>query len=230
MSQRPTAKKNKRKKHSAKRSVNTGRTDVIDHDDVVDDKTDANDETTAAKSDTAKVDVENVETDLEGTPGWTHDVYEANGYLAGVIVFLISVGFMWPLAIVLAASLIVIIGTFFITMLPGVVSSTLGVGPDILLSSADRFVFSWILPVFFISTALAIMAGFAGVSLMKKLARTTSALRRGLYAGHGETWLENRKRRKEEAGARKIAKQMKRAEKKTTRARAQAAEEAMDND
>lgn len=182
----------------------------------------------AHEADTAEVTTQDGRaTNLAGTSAWSREVYDANGYAVGVIVFALSAAAMWALAIAVAGGLVVIGGTYFVTMLPGIVVSSLSVDPAVLLASSDRFIFSWLLPVAFIAIVFAIAAGRGLSACFGKLAKKTATLRRGLYAGHGETWWQNRTRRKAEAGERAEAKRAKKAERARVRAQAAEAEAAL---
>lgn len=143
--------------------------------------------------------------DLDGAPAWTLKFYEKFGIVWSTVLFGLIMFIMWPVVLALVVGLLVALGTQIITAIPGMVASTLGMQLSVLLSSTERFVFSWVMPVVFLVITLGILAGWGAVKLCQRLLDLSSGLARGLMNGHGETPKENYQRRKEEKRERKIA-------------------------
>lgn len=206
------------KQHSRKHEVMVDNANKVhadaaskEHDGVVVDDGDDTMRGETVQSETSRV------RDLHDTPKWTHEVYEANGYTVGTIVFAIAAAVIWGVGFAAMAGVVVIAGTYFVTMLPGVVLSSLGVDAQVLLATPDRFLFSWVLPVLFITI---VFGGACAIGVGKYFSwihRYTGRLRRGLYAGHGETWNENRKCRKLEREHRKQQKSVDKARRQKDR-------------
>lgn len=158
-------------------------------------------------------------------PAWTRWVWSKFGYLGGYLVFLLFILLVWPLGIALAGGVIILVASLVITSVPGMVLSALGVPMAVVVSSTDRFLFSWVIPVLFVTIVL----GGGAVLVLKAIAgwaaRWTGRIRGGLYAGYGVELPDNlsaRRARRKENKAKKKAERKSAEEVKEARAQRKA--------
>ena len=143
-------------------------------------------------------------------PQWANWVYVKWGYLPGVLVFMLFLLLVWPVGLAVAAGLLSWIATDFVGSLPDSVVNEMGITAPV------------VMPVVF----LVIVTALLSAAVVKAVAvagwRYTLRVARGLFAGHGETWKENRRRRKAALAQRRAAVKKDRAEKKEKKAKAKA--------
>lgn len=146
----------------------------------------------------------------QGYPQWANWVYVKWGYLPGVLVFMLFLLLAWPVGLAVAAGILSWIATNFVGSLPESVVNEMGITAPIVMPVVFLVIVTALL-----SAALVKVATAAGW-------RYTLRVARGLFAGHGETWKENRRRRKATLSQRRAAVKKGRAEKKEKKAKAKA--------
>lgn len=129
-------------------------------------------------------------------PAWMGRFYERHGYLAGMGVWLAGMVVCWPLIIMIIAGAVHVLAVVMVPVIPDMVLDGLVATPMDLLTSSDKFLFNWVMPTLFM-----VIVGSLLVTWLIKLALRWCAdysvrSARGLFSGHGETWSDNRFRRR----------------------------------
>ncbi|BAU96148.1 hypothetical protein N24_1886 [Corynebacterium suranareeae] len=129
-----------------------------------------------------------------GWPTWVDKVWNLTGSLGGWFAFLVFVIAVWPVAILAAGTVVTIIGTWGVSVLPSLVISSIGASAGVIVSTTDGFLFSWVIPVLFLMIVLALVVMKVLNLIFGALWRFTMTLRQGLYAGREKVSREEAKR------------------------------------
>ena len=151
----------------------------------------------------------------EDVPLWAVRVHARIGHLGGFGLFLALMLAAWSIAGMVAWGLLEVVAGELVTKTPAAVLSSLGVSVEVAVSTTDRFVFTWLVPVLFM---VAVLAGVC-VKLISAGARwglgMTLRLAKGLFAGYGTSVFTDVARLR----AGRVGRKQRRASKKAARAR-----------
>lgn len=134
--------------------------------------------------------------DLIDVPEWTVKTYNKVGAITSTALFLLIMVVMWPAVASLSLAGVAFVGSVIVTIIPNMVLGGLDTSATVLLSTTDRFVFSWLVPVLFVVLVFAACVSFGLITLFKYLGELSNRLYRGLVSGHGESTADNAARRK----------------------------------
>lgn len=133
-----------------------------------------------------------------GWPEWVDKIWNLTGSLGGWFAFLVFVIAVWPVAILAAGTVVTIIGTWGVSVLPSLVISSIGASAGVIVSTTDGFLFSWVIPVLFLMIVLALVVMKVLNLIFGALWRFTMTLRQGLYAGREKISRDDAKRARAE--------------------------------
>jgi len=144
-----------------------------------------------------------------GVPLWTVSLHKRIGHVGGFVVFVVLAALGWGLAGLVGWSLLEVFGIRLVSSVPSVVIDDVGLPTQLVTSSTDRFLFSWVMPVLFFVIVLA-LAAFALLRAAGRWGlRTMRRLALGLFSGYDTglraDWARLRSTRAEARSARKEA-------------------------
>ncbi|AUI01278.1 hypothetical protein H2C43_07945 [Corynebacterium glutamicum] len=142
--------------------------------------------------------VEPINARTGGWPSWVDKVWKLTGSLGGWFAFLVFAIAVWPVAILAAGTVVTIIGTWGVSVLPSLVISSIGASAGVIISTTDGFLFSWVIPVLFLMIVLALVVMKVLNLIFGALWRFTMTLRQGLYAGREKISRDDAKRARAE--------------------------------
>ncbi|OUS97226.1 hypothetical protein [Rhodococcus sp. NCIMB 12038] len=130
-----------------------------------------------------------------GVPAWTVRAHARLGHIGGFIVFVCLMLVGWPVLITLVTTLVRVLGVNVVTRIPSAVLGEVGVPVELAVSTTDRFLFTWVIPVLFF---VLVLAGLTCLALRRLAIWAwvwTNRLALGLFAGYGTGVLADRRER-----------------------------------
>lgn len=137
-------------------------------------------------------------------PEWTRRVHEKTGHLGGMIVWALMNVLAWPLVLALLASLVQIASTQFVPNFGTMVAQAFSNDVGLLLGSQDRFMFSWVMPVLFMTMVLALVSYGVVKWIVGHGLRYSHVVADGLFAGYGRSLVDDLKLRRWDKSGRKV--------------------------
>ena len=159
----------------------------------------------------------------QGVPRWCVAVHSRVGHVGGLVVFSVVYGLAWVAGAALTVQLLRLVGVELITRVPTATLSWLGTPSQVVTSSTDRFLFSWVMPVAFFVIVIALCSAWTLRATVRWALRQTRLAARGLFAGYGTGVIEDWRERRLSTGHRRAARARLREDKARRRARAAAA-------
>lgn len=153
---------------------------------VVDDDSDVATDVTADPADRAAA---------MGAPVWTVRFYDLFGHGWGWLLFVALCLLIVPVSIIAVAMLLMFLSASIIGEVPALVLQATAVTMESIFLDNSTFLFRWVMPVLFVVITLAVLTAFGLRRGCVALIGWLQSVRRGLYAGHGETMKANRARR-----------------------------------
>lgn len=127
-----------------------------------------------------------------GVPLWCVRLHHRVGHLGGSVIFAVTAALAWSLGISFVATLTRIIGVEVVTMFPTWVLEQVNAPVETVVSSTDRFLFTWVMPTLFFVLVAAGLALMAVMGLVRWGRRWSVRLALGLFAGYGTSIRQDR--------------------------------------
>lgn len=134
--------------------------------------------------------------DPERVPQWTRVVNQKVGHVGGMALWAVMMLVAWPLLMMALWGMARAFSTVMVPTFGEDVASAFGNDLRALLGSQDRFMFSWVMPVLFLTMVLALLCYGIGKWIVGHGLRLSRRLAEGLFSGYGRSLAEDIRLRK----------------------------------